>query len=249
MVYPFNPQVHAFDDLSVMETLEAQVATVETARRFCDGPIHVGPITLRPRFIPGLAQPADDARAENALPAAVDPRQRELIAAAWTVGTLANLLGCEQVASLTFFETVGCKGVLAGTELLPAGFGAQPSEIYPVYHVFRALADATKLLGTGRNAQFAWLCFCARDRKTGALVANLRPEISQLQFRAPPRATSVEVRLLDRSGVRPGQQPTGATIGRFRGVTHRWAATLRGGGFLPNAPKRFNPDSIRSSPG
>ena len=33
MVYSFNPQVHAFDDLSVMETLEAQVATVETARR------------------------------------------------------------------------------------------------------------------------------------------------------------------------------------------------------------------------
>ena len=36
MVYSFNPQVHAFDDLSVMETLEAQAATVKTARGFCD---------------------------------------------------------------------------------------------------------------------------------------------------------------------------------------------------------------------
>jgi hypothetical protein len=34
MVYSFNPQVHAFDDLSVMETLEAQVPLVESARRF-----------------------------------------------------------------------------------------------------------------------------------------------------------------------------------------------------------------------
>jgi hypothetical protein len=199
MVYSFNPQVHAFDDLSVMETLEAQAATVKTARGFCDGPIHVSPITLRPRLLPSPAEPEDDAGAENALPAAVDARQRELITAAWTVGTLANLLGCEQVASLTFFETVGCKGVLAGPELPPAGFGAQPSEIYPIYHVFRALADATKLLGAGRNAQLAWLCFYAKGRKSGALVANLRPEISQLQFRAPLGATSVQVRLLDRN--------------------------------------------------
>ena len=94
---------------------------------------------------------------------------------------------------------MGWKGVLAGPESLPADFGAQPGEIYPVYHVFHALAGATKLLGAGRNVEFAWLCFCAGDRKIGALVANLRPEISQLQFRAPLGATSVEVRLLDRS--------------------------------------------------
>ena len=42
MVYSFNPQAHVFYDLSVMETLEAQAATVETVRGFCDGPIHVG---------------------------------------------------------------------------------------------------------------------------------------------------------------------------------------------------------------
>lgn len=29
--YSFNPQVHAFDDLSLMETLEAQASTVESA--------------------------------------------------------------------------------------------------------------------------------------------------------------------------------------------------------------------------
>jgi hypothetical protein len=68
MVYSFNPQVHAFDDLSVMETLEAQVATVETAQGFCDGPIHVGPITLRPGFIPNAAGQKDDAGEDNALP-------------------------------------------------------------------------------------------------------------------------------------------------------------------------------------
>ena len=82
-----------------------------------------------------------------------------LIAAAWTVGTLANFLGCEQVASLTFFETVGWKGVLAGPESLPADFGAQPGEIYPVYHVFHALAGATKLLGAGRRRRVCLALF------------------------------------------------------------------------------------------
>jgi hypothetical protein len=195
------------------------VATVETARGFCDGPIHVGPITLRPRFIPCLAQPEDDAGGESALPAAVDPRQRGLIAAAWTVGTLANLLGCEQVASLTFFETVGWKGVLAGPESLPAGFGAQPGEIYPVYHVFRALAGATKLLGAGRNVEFAWLCFCAGNRQIGALVANLRPEIGQLQLQAPIGAASVEVKRLDRNACGGTLQAPQQVVSE--GPTHR----------------------------
>src|SRR5271165_4065917 len=214
MVYSFNPQVHAFDDLSVMETLEAQVTTVESTRRFCDGPIHVGPITLRPRFKPNATGPEDDAGGENALPAAVDPRQRKLIGAAWTVGTLANLLGREQVASLTFFETVGWKGVLAGPASLPAAFGAQSGEIYPDYHVFRALADATELLGAGRNIAFAWPCYRAGNQQTRALVANLRPELSRLQFRAPICATSIEVQMLDciacdlaRSGALPAPQP------------------------------------------
>ena len=42
--------------------------TVESTRRFRDGPIHVGPITLRPRFNPNATGPEDDAGGEKALP-------------------------------------------------------------------------------------------------------------------------------------------------------------------------------------
>ena len=35
--YSINPQVHTFDDLSLLETLEAQPSTVESAAQFCDG--------------------------------------------------------------------------------------------------------------------------------------------------------------------------------------------------------------------
>ena len=45
-----------------------------------------------------------------------------------------------------------------------------------------------------------------RDGQIGALLANLRPEISQLQFNAPLSAASVEVKLLDRNACGPAGQ-------------------------------------------
>jgi D-apionolactonase len=44
--YSFNPQVHAFDDLSLIETLEAQPATVQSALQFCDRGLILSPVTL-----------------------------------------------------------------------------------------------------------------------------------------------------------------------------------------------------------
>ena len=50
LAYSVMPQLHAEDDLSLIETLEAQGETVRTALFHSGGkPIAVGPITLRPR--------------------------------------------------------------------------------------------------------------------------------------------------------------------------------------------------------
>ena len=51
LAWSVNPQIHAFDDLSLMENLQAQPDTVATARFFAPGTAYfVTPITLRPRF-------------------------------------------------------------------------------------------------------------------------------------------------------------------------------------------------------
>ena len=56
--YSINPQVHAFDNSSLMETLEAQAITVESTRQFTDGlPIAVTPVTLLARFNPNATGP------------------------------------------------------------------------------------------------------------------------------------------------------------------------------------------------
>jgi D-apionolactonase len=98
--FSMNPQVHAFDDASMIENLGAQVATVESARQFAPRPVVVSPITLRPR------------------PQA-DGRQRSHFAAAWTLGSLARLAALDGIHSLTYFETTGERGLLDATDAFP----------------------------------------------------------------------------------------------------------------------------------
>ena len=95
-----NPQVHAFDDISLFETLEAQGEQVRSARAFAGGrQVLVGPVTLEPR--PGA-----------------DPRMESLLGAAWTLASAKHL--SEQGAdAVTYFETTGPAGVLDGGETFP----------------------------------------------------------------------------------------------------------------------------------
>ncbi len=137
--YSINPQVHAVDDVSLIETLEAQAATVETARQFLGNvPLAITPVTLKPRFNPDarehVAAPDPDT-----LPASVDKRQMSLFAAAWTVGSLKYLAESD-VESLTFYETTGWRGVMATAQesTMPELFPAPPGAGFPLYHV---LAD------------------------------------------------------------------------------------------------------------
>jgi D-apionolactonase len=108
--YSINPQVHAFDNHSLNETLEAQPATVDSAVEYFNGRVVLSPVTLRPRFNPNATSTLDRSAELNA---AVDPRQTTGYGAAWTVGVLANLLTHPQVDSLTLFEAFGSRGVIA----------------------------------------------------------------------------------------------------------------------------------------
>ena len=138
-----NPQVHMADDRSVIEAIDAQGDTVRTARSFMTGrPIIVSTVTLKPPFnqaaIEEEVQPAP-----GELPPEVDVRQPSLFAAAWTVGSIRSLASAG-AASITYYETVGWRGLLEseGGPALPERFHSLPGMVFPVYHVFRWLADA-----------------------------------------------------------------------------------------------------------
>jgi hypothetical protein len=140
--FSINPQVHAFDNLSLMETLEAQTQAVLTARKRVGGmALMVSPITLKPRFNPFASGPEAPAP-PGELPLQVDPRQMSLFTAAWTVGSIrAMALG--GACSATYFETVGWRGVLEAVDGSPAPkkFHSTPGQLFPVYHILALLKD------------------------------------------------------------------------------------------------------------
>jgi hypothetical protein len=107
--YSINPQVHAFDNLSLIETLEAQRATVDSAAEYFNRPVVVSPISFRPRFNPNATSALD---LDSELEAAVDPRQKSGFGAAWTIGVFASLLTHTSVDSLTLYESHGPRGIM-----------------------------------------------------------------------------------------------------------------------------------------
>jgi hypothetical protein len=132
-----NPQVHAFDNASIIETLEAHRAPVESAKvHFPGKPLIISPVTLRPRFNPVAT--SDEVEDVDRLPPSVDPRQMSLFCAGWTIGSI-NAFSSAGVDSLTYFETIGWKGLIESSSgsPLPKLFFSSPYAAFPVYHVLR----------------------------------------------------------------------------------------------------------------
>jgi hypothetical protein len=144
LAWSVNPQIHAFDDFSLMENLQAQPDTLATARFFAPRTrYYVTPVTLRPRFN-AVAVTAQDFPA-GGLPWQVDVRQPSLFGAAWTLGSFAALAG-GGADGLTYYDTQGPAGVVEGAagSPNPAQFFSRPDTPYPLAVV---LADACELAG------------------------------------------------------------------------------------------------------
>jgi hypothetical protein len=195
--WPVTPQVHATDDLSIMENLEALAATVRSARAFAgDRPLVVGPVTLRPRLNAVSTHPSDPmdsgatARPTNT---PGDPRQTTGFGAAWALGSLAELARA-RVASLTAFEAFGPAGLMPTQpdidprSLSPANQGG----VFPIYRILAALgptagAEVLPLLSSDPRAVAA-LAVRHGPRAT-LLLANLRPEPQSVTVAAFPGVT------------------------------------------------------------
>jgi hypothetical protein len=142
VAYSLNPQVHAFDNASLVETLAAQAVTAISARQFCgDRALAITPITLRPRFNPNATGPEPEPGPDE-LPLQVDRRQMSLFGAGWTLGSLKYLAESGEVSSLTYYETTGWRGVMetAGSPL-PEQFQSIAGGVFPLYHVFADVGE------------------------------------------------------------------------------------------------------------
>ncbi|WP_165452490.1 hypothetical protein [Paenibacillus thalictri] len=163
--YSINPQVHAFDLTSLVETLAAQAATVSSAAVLTGGlPLSVGPVTLKKRFNPDAAGTTDGLSEEERS----DPRQQSLFCAAWTLGSLNNLSVSEIVQAITYYETFGDRGVAADAACM-----------FPVFHILADIGDfrGGELMAASSSApQTIEALGLHKDGRTSLLIANLTAE-------------------------------------------------------------------------
>lgn len=195
VAYSLNPQVHAFDNASLVETLEAQAATVDSARQFCGGlPIAVSPITFKMRHNPNATAPETETGAVS-LPPQVDVRQMSLFGAAWTAGSL-KYIAESGAHSATYYQTRGWLGVMeteAGSPL-PGVFRSVPGGVFPLYHVLADVGEFSggDVLPTTSSAPLCIDGLAMRDgERTRVVLVNLNPQAQRAMVMGLGRRVSV----------------------------------------------------------
>jgi hypothetical protein len=168
-VFALCPTVHARDDRSLVETLEALPGVLAQARAMVGScALDVGPCSLRRRLMPRTATPdvPDDAgRARD-----VDPRQSRSIAAAWLVGVIAQC-ATEDVATVCAFEAAGARGLVDGG----AGQGFRTRAFAAFAALTRSAGEPLSLLAldarhgaaftVGREPASLWLVDLSGERR------------------------------------------------------------------------------------
>jgi hypothetical protein len=222
--YTVNPQVHAFDNASMTETLAAQPETVCSARAIVgDRPLVVGPITLRLRFNPNATGP-EPKLAPGELPSSVDYRQPSLFAAGWLAGSI-NALGNAGVDGLTYFETTGWKGIIERRDhpLRVAGFHSWPGMVFPVYHVLADVADfqGGQILPVTLGDALRVQALALRDGdRMRVILANMGDEALTVSLEVPGAGAATVRRLDDQTVYLAAIDP-----GAFRASTQSINAT------------------------
>ena len=176
-----TPIVHAADDRSVMETLETLPAIIESAKSIASGKAwRVGPSGIGTRDNPYGTGPTPNPENRRVCMAEMDPRQRGLFAAAWTVGYLAA------------FAASGAEALILGTATGPRGViyrrldqkqpwfdQAEEQRVFPVFHVIAAAARGSgqEVLAAASSAPREVVAFAYRSGEATQLVlGNLTSE-------------------------------------------------------------------------
>jgi hypothetical protein len=130
------PIVHAADDLSIMQSLEALPFITQSARAiFGDKPYRIGPSTIAMRQNPYGGATKDNPGGQRIAMANRDPRHAGQFAAAWAIGYAARVAsaGLEMLTPSSF---TGSFGLLASS-----GEPAKEGAPRPLFHAVKMLCD------------------------------------------------------------------------------------------------------------
>ncbi|WP_051109473.1 hypothetical protein [Promicromonospora sukumoe] len=161
LTFSLTPLFHSGDTEQLVESVAMQrLVAAQSVDLAAGRPVHVGPVTLRPRFN-DVAEPHQDRRADPAHDA--DPRQSREELAAWVVAS-ASALAVPGVASIAWFEDQGPRGLVG-----PAGV---PRPVAEPVRALAGLAGRELLSGASPDGR-VWALGAREDTGTQVLAANL----------------------------------------------------------------------------
>jgi len=197
------PIVHAADDLSVMQSLEAlSFITRSTRAIYGEKPYRIGPSTIAMRQNPYGSATKDNPLGRRIAMADRDPRHNALFGATWSLGYAARVVpaGLEQLILSGF---AGPFGVIAG-DSEPALAGKQR----PLFHVLRHLAGLAGFtsLQVKSSAEDRLAALAARgpNGRTVLMLANLTAETLTLRRADLPVGADARVSIFDASATAAG---------------------------------------------
>jgi hypothetical protein len=206
--FSINPQVHSFDDRTLIQNTASHKAIATNAHRIAKGKkVSIGPITLRPRYNPNATQPNKDL-SNTALPSSVDARQRTWLAEGWTAMSIRSIAESESISTLTYFETLGWRGIreLSTGSEDALNFASKAGEEFPVWRLFKHLKGFTHARPTASSLPELVDCLIiTSDGKTEAILVNFSTIEQEVKFSGidlmPQTLTPESVTYLEITGV------------------------------------------------
>lgn len=177
LAFALTPGAHNVERAQLVESIAMQRLVAAQAVGMAAGrPVHVGPVTLRPRYAtfargpippppPGIGYTIDDD--------ATDPRQASPAVAAWTIASAAALAE-GGAASIAYFETWGPRGVRDAD--------GTPYPVAAAIEALAALAGAELLDVRGTLPDDVWIAAARRDGVDTVLIANLAARPTRVAF-------------------------------------------------------------------
>lgn len=193
IAFSVTPLFHSLGTEQLVESVAVQRTIARQAVDMASGvPVHVGPVTLRPRFndvattpqpLPARADLAEGYGAE--LAGSADARQSAPELAAWTIASAAAL-AVPGVASIAWFEEWGDRGIRS-----------REGEPYPVADAISAIAalcvPRAQLLWGDSPDGLVWAIGSRRPDGDAVLVANLDRRSREVAVEVGDAAATVTV--------------------------------------------------------
>ncbi|MGO1257677.1 MAG: hypothetical protein ACTMII_01900 [Brachybacterium sp.] len=178
LTFPITPLFHTLETEQLVESLAMQRVIAENATSLAAGvPVHIGPVTLRPRFnnVATTASPRPT-RSDLALgygaerTSRTDPRQATPEFATWVVASAAAL-AVPGIASLTYAEDWG-----------PRGLRTADGERLPVHEAVSALRtlQGRELLTAASSDGTLWVIGARDSERQDLLIANVSVRTRQV---------------------------------------------------------------------